>query len=158
MKRTFRRQRGSKQGSKLVARSQTLNEPPVRESAFVNRALAINGPQIAALRAQGTRIHAVQPQFGPAFGIWLDGLFVTLDTTPPRPVVQCVRGTSATDPGAEVRARYVAIDDADAAALFNACLRLWTSALPLACTLRGQRMGCRAIPTETRRPQRRAAA
>lgn len=99
----------------------------------------ITAADVAALRLQGVRHHAVTPRFGPELGIWIAGLFVTLDLTPPRPVVQCVHGGSASDPEATVRGRYVARDDADAIVVFNACVRLWTRALPVECTLRAQR-------------------
>ncbi|MGI8546729.1 MAG: hypothetical protein ACR2M1_05250 [Gemmatimonadaceae bacterium] len=117
----------------------------------------MTGSDVAALRAAGVRIHSTEPHFGPDIGIWITGLLVTLDTAPPRPVVQCVRAGSATDPDAQVRGRYVATDDADAAAMFNRCLSLWTRALPLECTLRGQQTGMHGrATTETRRPERQA--
>lgn len=129
-----------------------------RELAQSQRAGAIDAARVAALRTQGVRVHAVEPCFGPEFGIWINGLLVTLDTTPPRPVVQCIRGASATDPDADVRGRYVATDDADAARVFNACLSNWTRAFPIECTLRGQRTGAHSRPArEIHRPQRRAA-
>ncbi len=129
-----------------------------RELVQCQHSGAIDAARVAALRTQGIRVHAAEPGFGPEFGIWITGLLVTLDTTPPRPVVQCIRGASATDPDADVRGRYVATDDADATRVFNACLSNWTRAFPIECTLRGQRTGAHSRPArEMRRPQRKAA-